>query len=229
MEYLAIMIISIILVVILFLILNINFKKLKRIGEDDRLNEMTKDFPENREICEWMLKRLQNSKVKIKEDKESKTSLYVVIGDSITIANIRDSYTRIQTIAHECLHSVQNKNMLWFNFIFSNITILYFVIMLVLTVLKVIQNPMLFLCIFLLLEMVQYFVRSMLETEAMTKAKYLAKEYLEENQVCSKEEITELINQYDKLNAIGIPLVNFDLMARKMVKVIVYALVAWLI
>ena len=94
-----------------------------------------------------ILEKLNNTQVNVKEDENSKTSLYVVIGNTITIANIKDSFTRVQTIAHECIHSIQNKKMLWFNFIYTNLYILYFLLVSLLTIFKIITNPMLYLCV----------------------------------------------------------------------------------
>lgn len=224
-----IIIVSIILLLLLVFILEINIKKVKKIGENKELDNLTKTFPENIEICKKILNKLGNQDVKIKEEKESKTSLYIVVNNTITIANIKDSFTRIQTIAHECIHSVQSKKMLWFNFIFTNIYFLYFLTIIVLTLLKLSNNEMLFLCILILMGSIQYCIRSMLETDAMIKARYLAKEYLEEQQVCSKEQINIIINEYDKLNNIGIKLVNFDIMARNIVKIIIYSLICIII
>lgn len=223
MEYTIILGICVAVLLVLFFVLNINIKKVKELGENKRLNELTKLFPENIEICEWMLKKLKNTTVKVKEDTQSKTSLYIVIDDTITIANIRNSFTRIQTIAHECLHSIQNKRMLWFNFIFTNFYFIYFLVIIGLTIFKIIPNPIIYLIVLLILGMVQYFVRSILETDAMTKARYLAKEYMEENKLCSQDEIQEIATQYDELNKIGIPFVNYDILARNLIKTIIYA------
>ncbi len=225
MEYIAIVVISIVLLLILAYIIKLNIKKVKLIGENKKLDERTKEFPSNLEICNSILKKLNNSTVKVKEDNESKTSLYVVVGDTITIANIKNSFTRVQTIAHECIHSIQSKRMLWFNFIYTNIYVLYFLTISVLTILKIIKNPQVYLNILILLGLVHYFIRSMLETEAMTKARYLAKEYIEENNVCSKEECDEIIEQYDKLNDVGIKLVNYDILAKNIIKVIIYCVI----
>lgn len=229
MEYIIIIIISIISLLILAYIINLSFKKVKEIAENKELNELTKTFPSNLEICNKILEKLNNTQVNVKEDENSKTSLYVVVGNTITIANIKDSFTRVQTIAHECIHSVQNKRMLWFNFIYTNIYILYFLVILVLTIFKIITSPMLYLCILIILGMIHYFIRSMLETEAMTKARYIAKDYMLENNICSKEECEKIVVQYDRLNDVGIKLVNYDILARNIVKVIVYSLLSIII
>lgn len=225
MEYIITILASIAFLVILAFILELNIKKIKSIGENKELDELTNSFPENIDICKSILKMLGNEEVKVTEEKESKTNLYVVVNDTITIANIRNSYTRIQTIAHECVHSIQSKKMLWFNFIYTNIYILYFLIVSLLTVFKVINNSYIFLTILIIMGMIQYFIRSSLETEAMIKARYVAKKYLEQNKICSNADIERIIRQYDILNEKGIKFVNFDIIARNFIKVIIYCLV----
>lgn len=225
MEYIVLILICLLFLIILWCILELNIKKLKQIGEDEDLDNLTKNFPENIDICKSILKKLGNDNVTIKEEKDTKTSLYIVINNTITIANIRDSYTRIQTVAHECIHSVQSKRMLWFNFIYTNIYMLYFLVASILTLCNVINKPSVFLYILIVMGMVQYFIRSMLETDAMTKARYVAKEYLEENNICSKEDINRIVCKYDMLNNIGIKLVNLDIFARNFIKVIIYSVI----
>ena len=139
MEYLIVIGICIIFLIILKFAWNIkisDIKKMKKVGYDKELNEITNKLPENKEICQTILKKLGNEKVKIKEseDKDNKTSLYIALSDSILIANINDTFTRVQTMAHECLHSIQNRRTLLFNFIYSvvatiqsawNVTLIY--------------------------------------------------------------------------------------------------------
>ena len=88
-------------------------------GNDKELDEIASKFPENKEICEELLKSYDNTKVKIQQEEgvNKKDSLYVAILDTIYIGNIKDTYTRIQTICHECLHSLQPRRLLLFNFI----------------------------------------------------------------------------------------------------------------
>lgn len=224
-EYVVIILASIAFLAILAFVLELNIKKLKSIGENKELDELTNSFPENIDICKSILKMLGNEEVKVTEEKDSKTSLYVVVTNSITIANIRNSYTRIQTIAHECVHSIQSKKMLWFNFIYTNIYMLYFLIASVLTAFKVIAVPYIFLGVLIIMGMIQYFIRSQLEMEAMIKARYVAKDYLEENNISSTADIERIVKEYDRLNSMGIKLVNFDILARNFVKVIIYCVI----
>ena len=128
MEFIIISFIVVVTIVVLKYVFDYNTKILKHIGENDELDELAKKYPSNTEMCKEYLKMLNNEKVKIEENNEAKSSLYIAITNKIIIANIQKSYTRIQTIAHECLHSIQNRKLLLFNFIFSNIYLLYFII-----------------------------------------------------------------------------------------------------
>ena len=213
-----------------YYIFNIKIKDMKNARNNEKLDNITSKFPENKEICESILKMLNNTKVEIKEteDKDNKTSLYIAISDTIFIANIKDTYTRIQTIAHECLHSIQSRRLLLFNFIYSNIYILYFILSIILTIFGIFKNYSLQIIILAILGFFYYVIRSYLETDAMIKAKYLAKDYMykyiEENKICKKEEVEEVIRQYDKINNLGIPAINYMLMFNCFSKVLVYIL-----
>ena len=107
MEYIITIVIMILVIFILKIGLNIHFKeikKIKEIGYDKELNKIANKFPDNKEICKKILEKLNNKDVKIEEENNSKTSLYIAISNKIIIANINDTFTRIQTIAHECLN-----------------------------------------------------------------------------------------------------------------------------
>ena len=101
MELLIIIFLIITILVIRF-IYQINIKEIKQIGENNKkLDKIVKKYPSNIEICRSILKELNNEKVRIQEDKEANNCLYIAVSDKILIANMRDSFTRIQTIAHE--------------------------------------------------------------------------------------------------------------------------------
>lgn len=223
-----IIIIMLLAVVLLVLakVYDINMRKLKQFVEyeEKKFNKLIEGYPSNIEICKYILNKLNNSTVKIEEDKEAKTSMYIALSDKIIIADVKKSYTRIQTIAHECLHSVQKRKMQVFNFIYSNIYLLYFVIVTILAILNKLQDSMLYIAIMILFSYIYYFVRSYLENDAMIKAKYLAKEFMEEVKISSDEEIDKIIKSYEKLNDIGIKTVNYQLMLGTLIKVIILAI-----
>ena len=230
MELIIELIVLIITLIVGAYVFEINIKKLKEAGNNIECDEIVSKFPGNKEICKEILEKLDNKKVKIKENNDKTASLYIATTDTIFIANISKTYTRIQTIAHECLHSIQNKKMLIFNYIFSNIYILYFILSIILTILNVFENYELQIIILSVLGFLYYVVRSYLETDAMTKAKYLAEEYMksynEKNNICKKEEIEKVVNEYKKINKIGIPATNYILFTNCVVKVIIYVVIA---
>ena len=225
MELIIIAILTIILVIILGYLFNYNMKKIKRIADDRELDELARKYPGNIELCKAYLEKLGNNTVEIEENKESEASLYIAITNKISIANIAHTYTRIQTIAHECLHSIQDRKILIFNFIFSNIYLLYFIIICIAAIFKVLPNELMFLNIYLLLSMVYYMVRVYLENDAMLKARYLAKEYMEEQKISTNVEIDKLVNGFDKINNIGIKCINYNFFLNIMIKLLTFILI----
>lgn len=224
MELIIIGMITLIVTVVLAYVFDYNRKELKHIGEDDELDKLAEAYPSNIEMCKEYLKKLKNEKVKIEENKDTEASLYIAVADKISIANIQKSYTRIQTIAHECLHSIQSRKLLLFNFIFSNFYIIYFIAMCILLIFKVLPYKTMFLIIFLILSIVYYMVRVYLENDAMIKARYLAKEYMEEKKISSSEEIKKLVEGFDKINAVGIKYINYYFFMQIMMKTFIFTI-----
>lgn len=227
MEFIVIGMVAIISSILLKYMFDYQMKELKKIGEDEELDELAKAYPSNIELCKEYLKSLNNEKVAIEENEETEASLYIAITNKISIGKIQKSYTRIQTIAHECLHSVQNRKLLRFNFIFSNLYLLYFIVICALLIFKVLPYPMLFLNIFLVLSMIYCLVRVFLENDAMIKAKYLAKEYMEEKKISSPEEIQKLVAGFDKINDIGIKCTNYMFFRQVMIKLVILAVLGF--
>ena len=162
---------------------------------------------------------------KIEENEDTEASLYIAITNKIVIANISNTFTRIQTIAHECLHSIQNRKILLFNFIYSNIYMLYFIIISVLAMCKVLPYKMMFLSILITGGFLYYLVRSYLENDAMIKARFLAKEYMEKKKISSQEEINRMINTFDKLNDIGIKGTNYALCFSVIIEILIFCII----
>ena len=228
MEYAVIIAFLIFILILLAVIYKFSMKEVKAMAEDEQLDNIIKKMPENKQICEEILKKLNNTDVKIEEDEKASNCLYIAVTNKIIIGNLRQSYTRVQTIAHECLHSVQDKRILKFNFIYSNIYLLYFAIISILALFKVLPYQMTFLSILIIASYVYYFVRSYLENDAMTKARFLAKEYMEERNILEKQEINKVVMKYDKLNNLGIKFTNYDLMFKTVIKIIIFAIICML-
>ena len=233
MELVIVLIVLVIILIIGAFIFEVNLKKLKEAGNNKKCDDIVSKFPNNKEICEDILEKSDNKKVKIKENNDKTASLYIAISDTIFIANISKTYTRIQTIAHECLHSVQNRKLLLFNYIYSNFYILYFILSIILTILGVFKDTKLQVIILTILGFFYYVIRAYLETDAMTKAPYLAKEYMlqyiEKNPIYNKEKIEEVVKEYQRINNIGIPATNYILFFNCILKVIIYTIIVAII
>mgnify|MGYP001623949802 CR=1 FL=1 len=225
MEYLIIIIFLIIILIILKRLFGYNKKEIEKIAKNKELDEIAKKYPDNLEMCKEYLKMLKNEEVVVEEDKKATSSLYIAISNKIVIADVKDSFTRIQTIAHECLHSIQNRNILLFNFVYSNIYIIYFIVISLLAILKILPYKMMFLSILIIGGLVYYFVRSYLENDAMIKARFLSKEYMEKKNISSQQEIDDVIDSFDKLNNIGIKSVNYVLLLSLIIEFIIFCVI----
>ena len=228
--YFVIIIIFLIFLLVLKIGLNIKIKdvkRLKQLSQDNTLNKITNVFPKNKEMCEEILDKLNNKNIEIEElgeNSKSQTSLYLVIQNKIIIANIKDNFARIQTIAHECIHSIQNKKILKFNFIFSNISNLYFFVICILALLNLFSEQVWYclLISLILIQSISFIVRSHLETDAMTRAEYVAGDYINEKNLLNKDDEEKIINTYKEINNIGIKLYNYILISKKVLSVIVF-------
>ena len=228
MNLIIIMIIILVILIALKIILQIDLLTLKKIAKNKELDNITNAFPSNLEICKKICAMIGNKDVKIEEDKESDTSLYLVVTNKISIANLKDSFTRIQTVAHECIHSMQDKSILWTNFIFSNIYLIYFVLAIILTIIGVFKDSMLQITILTLMGFVYYFIRNYLETDAMIKARYLAREYMKHEKILNPNEMQKIVENYDIINKIGVKAMSYKLINSALIKVLIYAIVAYL-
>ena len=225
----TVILVCLIILILLKYLLNINFKEIKNleIRELEELESLSKKFPEDEEICKNILQKLNNqNEVKIKKEPEYTTCLYTIFNNTITIGKFKQEYMKIQTLAHECIHACQNKRLLWGNFIFSNIYLLYFLVILILTFLNKLPYTNIHIIIFIFASVIQYILRFTLENEAMIKARYTANEYIEEKKILNKEEKDKLLEEYDKINKIGIPFINYYTISMNIVKIIIYAFVS---
>ena len=225
MEFLVIAILALIIGLILRYFFDVSIKQIKELAQKPNLDKIVEKYPNNQQVAQEILKMLNNEKVKIEENENAESSLYVAVSDKIFIGNIQKSYTRIQTIAHECLHSVQSRKLLLFHFIFSNFYLLYFVLIALLGILKILPFEMTFLVSFVLIGILFYAVRIYLENDAMIKAPFLAKEYMQGKGISSLKEIEKVMEGYDELNQIGIKAVNYKLFMGIMIKVFLLSII----
>ena len=229
MDIIIYILLCVLTIILLKFLLKINFKKAKELEKNKKLQEITDKLPENIDVAKEMLDMLDNKKVKIEEQKDTKTSLYIAITDKILIADLKDNYGRIGTVAHECLHSVQDRTLLLFNFIFSNITIVYYIRAIILTVCGVFTNYAMQIVILLIIGLIQFAIRAFLEIDAMTKSRYLAKEYILSKKVCTSEEMSDLIIEYDKINKMGISFIIYKLLSNLLIRIIIFNIIVLIV
>ena len=215
MEYIIISFVIILVAIIIKFALNIKIKDIKKL----------KELAFNKEEIK-ILKRLNNNHTKIKksDNPEDTTSIYVVLTDNIIIANIKNTITYVQTIAHECIHSVQDKAILWFNFIYTNLYNLFFIVLIILKLFNII-NEMVWIAIFILTGVVYYIVRSYLENDAMVKAKYVAEDYMKSSNLLTDEEITHVLNKYEEINKIGVKLYLYRLILEVLIRTLIFSII----
>ena len=223
---LIIIIVALIAIIIVNSMMKIDIKELEKNALNPELNEIAKNYPKNTEICKSILEKLGNNTTKIEEDITSEATLYIAIQDKISIGNTHESFTRIQTMAHECLHSIQDKKMLIFNFIYSNIYYIYFFLICILVVIKRLPDEIMFSNVLLILSFIYYVIRVFLENDAMIKAEYLAKEYMEEQKISSKEDIEKVCKGFQKINDGAIKGTNCSLFVKIMLKVAFFNVLA---
>lgn len=225
----SIILAGVITLILLKIFLNVDFKKLKKLNIEsngnlsDITDKISKINQEN--MCKDILKELNCKDVKVNVAPEYNSCLYTIFNNTITIGKFKEEYMKPQTIAHECIHASQNKITLWANFIFTNIYLLFWIVISVLALLNKLPNTSVFIIAFIFASLIQYIIRYSLENEAMLKAKFIAKEYIEENKTLNKEEEQLLLNEYDRVNKLGIPFMNYYQISMNIIKIMILAFI----
>ena len=85
---------------------------------------------------------------------------------------------------------------------------------------------MLYANIFLILSIIYYVVRVFLENDAMIKAEFVAKEYMEEQNISTKQEINKIVKGFKQLNSGCIKGTNCSLFINIMIKFVIFSVLA---
>lgn len=231
MPYLIISILSLLLIPIFKFILKINIKEVKKTAEDDELDKLTSCLPENIEVCKSILNSTNNSTVTIENslDKKSGTSLYIVTSNKILIANLKNSFIRFQTIAHECIHASQNKIVQIMHFIFANIYKMLFWILIILSILKKTPNSMMPLIILIFTGIIYFILKFILEKDAIINSKSLAIEYLNATNKLDIEIIKKIEDKYNFINNKGVDFIKFSSILDICLRISIYSLLTYVI
>ena len=92
----------------------------------------------------------------------------------------------------------------------------------------VFENTIIHIVILLILALCQYAIRSMLEIEAILESKHIAEKYFQKKGI-KKEIIGKIIKEYDETNQMGINLINYMLIAKSLLKVLIYIVLAMIV
>lgn len=156
------------------------FKYIFNKEEKEKLQEITNQLPENKICAEEILEQNGNNTTKIILDGGLKNSYYLYINDTIYLSNRernKRKYTRICLIAHECVHSLQSKILQRINFILSNIELISFAIVFILSILNIGKNYTT--SIYAAIVVLSIIPRLILEIDAVLKSIPFAKKYLQ--------------------------------------------------
>ena len=82
------------------------------------------------------------------------------------------------------------------------------------------------LIILILIQLVSFVVRSYLETDAMIRAEYIAKDYIKSKKILKNDDEQKVINTYKEVNKIGIKLYNYIIITKKVFSIIIFLLIA---
>ncbi|MCX8075157.1 MAG: hypothetical protein N2749_06185 [Clostridia bacterium] len=186
--------------------------------KNSKIKKIIDKLPDNITITKEMLTMLGNSTTNVIIDNDFKNSYYVFMNDKIYLSNKENNkYTRVCLIAHECVHSIQNKILQWFNFILSNLELLAFFLCAVLIFFDKSKNIsfLVYTCIWA----ISVLVRSILEIHAVYKSIYLSKKYLDIK--ISKNDAKDITNVYSYQAKVLFPLFFISLFYAKMIRLVI--------
>lgn len=163
------------------------------------------------DICKDILNMVDNKKVIVELEEKSKTSLYVFLNDTIYISNKTDNKrskdeqnkSKVLVIAHECAHSIQPKLLHIANFIASNLEMILFTIVLIVSIFfkkyEWLVNTYVTVSIFAI------FVRWYLEINATVNSVKITSKYMSQSGI-SKDKVKGLFRYYKRELLKALPL-----------------------
>lgn len=226
MEYIICLIGILIALIILYILMGTKLKNIKDLRNKPEYDDIANKLPHNLEIGKEILKYFNNDHTQIQQEEGTQT-LYVATSDKIFVASEEKNYTRIQTMAHECIHSMQPRTLLLFHFIFSNIYLIANFIIIVLTVFGILPPSMEILNILLIMAILNFTIKIYLELDAMTKAPFITEKILKKYTQITENEKQELLHSYENVNNMAIPYAVINLLFSICMPIIIYIIVAF--
>lgn len=194
-----------------FVIINIrNIKEIEKEASDEKYDKIISALPDNEKVCKEM-QQIINKQCEIQLDENTKSSAYIFFLNKIILSNnemSKNSFSRILFIAHECIHSIQDKKFHIANFILKNTLNLFTLTLIILLFMKKISSEILL--IYFLIAFISFCVNMILEADAIYRSLLLSKDYLEKH---NKEEVSkkyeEMISK--TINAIYFKYASFSI------------------
>lgn len=202
---------------------NLYVRQNMKISEKDLIQIKVEE--DNLSVCKEMLRLLKNNHTKVEYNKDEKSNLsyYNHSKDVIILKKDNKSSSRITQIAHECIHTIQDKTYLKANRFFSNFQIIYFIITLI-SMFHVEINELLLISIQLIMLLGTLFVKVVIEGDASYRSVKLAEEYLK-NKI-NKEEKEQYIKESAELVYKLMPVYYFNFFSQGMIMIIINTIVA---
>lgn len=178
------------------------------------------------EICKDILKVINNEKVKVEVDENSKSSLYVFLNNTIYISSKpskvksadEQNKSKVLVIAHECVHSMQSKIIQILNFLLANLEIILFIITLIAKIFfkkySILSN------IYCVVAILSIIIRWYLEMHAIINSVKVTVRYMLKNKV-NKESIKQVVKFYKNKMLKTIPLFIISLFIFKIIRLFI--------
>ncbi|MEG1363904.1 MAG: hypothetical protein RSC92_05695 [Clostridia bacterium] len=141
------------------------------------MDQINNKLDDNITITKDILNLLDNKKTNVVIDEDIKNSYYVFFKDIIYLSNNNNTYKRVCLIAHECIHSIQNKILQKVNFILSNIELIFFVFLFIFLLFSS-NNNLPIVIAYVTINILSMVVRFILEAHATIGSVNLSKRYL---------------------------------------------------
>lgn len=174
-------------------------------------------------ICKDILKLLGNNNTKVIKVADIKGSYYAYINNTIYLSQKsldKEIEKSLVVLCHECIHSIQNKHLHKLNFIFSNIEILFSIILFIIIYLKS-SFLLISIIVYLLTLFLSISTRIILEKDAVKRSFELSKECLNNNIFeCNGSRIEKLKERASRV----IIIMYLSLFWKKIVKIILMVL-----
>ena len=150
---------------------------------NEEISPILKKIGDNEVIAKEILNNLNNTHTSVEKNKDDniKASFYNCNLDKIVIKDTKDleDLSRVVHIAHECVHSIQDKKIQKVHFIISNIQILYFLaIFIYFFYNKNMELRFALLLIQMFVFFCAFFIKVVLESDATYRAVLVSLEYL---------------------------------------------------